>query len=54
MYKRDGDISEAVDSVTVAGKKKNGIDEDVHDFVHNNVERLAWPRSEEAFVPNGS
>ena len=54
MYRRGGDISEAVDSVTTAGKKSNGINEDVHDFVHGNVERLAWPRSEEAFVPNGS
>jgi hypothetical protein len=54
MYRQGADISEAVDSVTTAGKKSNGINEDVHDFVHGNVERLAWPRSEDAFVPNGS
>ena len=30
------------------------IDESVQDFANKNVERQAWPRSEEAFVPNGS
>ena len=43
LYQRNGrDISE----------KK--IDEDVQDFANGNVERQAWPRSEEQFVPNGS
>jgi len=30
------------------------IDEDVQDFANKHVERQAWPRSEAAFVPNGS
>jgi hypothetical protein len=33
---------------------EKNIDEDVQDFANKHVERLAWPRSEAAFVPNGS
>merc|ERR1712147_9749 len=55
LYQRNGrDISEAIDSRTVAGEKMNGIDEEVHGLANSMVDRLNWARSQEPFVPNGS